>query len=110
MTSLLYTGERPYGYDMSYKAFVDTCVLKVHHCVCTGDHPCLCDVCNKIISHKCIPMSYLLSYCYQDPKSCDVWKSFIMVHCDMESALFTNVVSVSLSLGNFRNFFYCALV
>ena len=66
-------------YDMCNKGFIDTGNLKVHNLVGTGDHPCLCGVCNKI--HKCVPMRCLLSYCYEDSNSLDIWKSFFMVNC-----------------------------
>jgi hypothetical protein len=65
---------------MSNKAFVDSGNLKMHHHIYSGDHPCLCEVCNKTFIHNCVPIRYILSY-YKDPISFDIWKSFVVVHC-----------------------------
>jgi hypothetical protein len=96
-----------YHYDVCSKAFINIGNLQVHHCVRTGVHPCLCDLCYKTIGKKCVPVRYLLSYFYQDQKSCDMLKPFIMVHC------FQDHHCLQLwwhSVGSLKMYFYCALM
>jgi len=106
--SLLRTGERPYGYDMSNKAFVDTGNLKVRSLLHTGDNPCLCNICNKTVSQKCVPMRLPVSYFL--PGSKILWYVRVNHYCALclESSPFTNMVS--LSLVNLTNFFHSALM
>jgi len=94
---------------MCNKAYIDTGNLKVHHLVYSGDHQCLCDVCNKTFSHKCVPMRCILSYYYKDPKSFDKCKSFFMVRCiQNHHSLQMSFLRLSLYLSRkFKNFFCC---